>query len=169
MGRRTLASGGTAIIAAAGTGHTGRSILLGLPVIPSVAKHVLPVLAFSYDAMNMEMSLAGKLMRKPADGVGKTIDTQGTKPLISSGTTMIPIRAIVESMGGSVDWNAATRRLDIHLGSPAVTMWAGKTTGTAPAIMGGRALIPLHFVVENLGCLVGWDQTTRSVTVVYGG
>ena len=92
---------------------------------------------------------------------------------------MVPIRAIVESLGGSVGWDAATRRLDIQLGSHTLTTWVGKTIATvngssktmsaAPAIIGGRTMIPLRFVAENLGCLVGWDQPTRGVTVVYGG
>jgi hypothetical protein len=117
--------------------------------------------------------------RMTVDGVVKAIDAQETKPLISNGTTMVPIRAIVESLGGSVGWDAAARRLDIRLGSRTVTTWVGKTTATvggssrtmstAPAIIGGRTMIPLRFVAENLGCLVGWDQSTRRVTVIYGG
>jgi hypothetical protein len=92
---------------------------------------------------------------------------------------MVPIRAIVESLGGNVGWDAAARRLDIRLGSRTVTTWVSKTIATvngssktmsaAPAIMGGRTMIPLRFVAENLGCLVGWNQSTRSVTLVYGG
>jgi hypothetical protein len=78
-----------------------------------------------------------------------------------------------------VGWDAAARRLDIRLGSRTVTTWVSKTIATvngssktmsaAPAIMGGRTMIPLRFVAENLGCLVGWNQSTRSVTLVYGG
>jgi hypothetical protein len=117
--------------------------------------------------------------RMTVDGVVTVIDAQGTKPLIRNGTTMVPIRAIVESLGGSVGWDAPTRRLDIRLGSRTVTMWVGKTTATvggrsttmstAPAIIGGRTMIPLRFAAENLGCLVGWDQPTKGVTLVYGG
>jgi hypothetical protein len=117
--------------------------------------------------------------RMTVDGVVRAIDAQGTKPLISNGTTMVPIRAVVESLGGSVGWDAVARRLDMQLGSRAVITWVGKTTATvnsssktmstAPAIIGGRTMIPLRFVAENLGCLVGWDQPTRGVTVLYGG
>jgi hypothetical protein len=117
--------------------------------------------------------------RMTVGGVIKPIDAQGTRPLISNGTTMVPIRAIVESLGGSVGWDAADRRLDIRLGSRTVTTWVSKTTATvngssttmsvAPAIIGGHTMIPLRFVAENLGCLVGWDQGTRSATVAYGG
>ncbi|HEX7608995.1 MAG TPA: copper amine oxidase N-terminal domain-containing protein [Candidatus Cryosericum sp.] len=249
---------GTATIAVVGKSRPGFSMLLNLPVIPSVAVHVLPAMTFSYDGTSRSLGLAGKLIRKPigavkgyvtdtetrgsvsfavgkddrfsttirlgtglntlhsyvrylllmrytlpdftitvgpvprtiisllvgsprmtVGGTVKAIDVQGTKPLISNGTTMVPIRAIVESLGGSVGWNAAARRLDIRLGSRLVTMWVGKTTATvngssktmttAPTITGGRTMIPLRFVAENLGCLVGWDQPTKGVTVVYGG
>ena len=233
-------------------------MLLSLPAIPSVARHVLPVMTFSYDGTSRTLGLAGKLTHKPAGavkgyvtdaetrrsisfavgkdyrlsttlrlgtglntlhssvrylllmrytlpdftvtvgpvprtiislqvgsprmmvgGVAKAIDAQGTKPLISNGTTMVPIRAIVESLGGSVGWNAPARRCDIRLGSRTVTTWvsktiatvngSSKTMSTAPAIIGGRTMIPLRFVAENLDCLVGWDQGTRSATVVNGG
>jgi hypothetical protein len=117
--------------------------------------------------------------RMTVGGTIKAIDAQGTKPLISNGTTMVPIRAIVESLGGSVGWDAGARRLDIRLGSRSVIVWLGKMTATVngisktmstvPAIIDGRTMIPLRFVAENLGCLVGWDQTTKMVTVVYGG
>src|SRR5664280_2793555 len=249
---------GTATIVVVGISRPGFSMLLNLPAISSVARHVLPVMTFSYDGTSRILGLAGKLTHKPAGavkgyvtdtetrgsisfavgkdyrlsttlrlgtglntlhsyvrylllmrytlpnftitvgpvprtiislqvgssrmtvgGVVKAIDTQGTKPLITNGTTMVPIRAIVESLGGSVGWDAAARGLDIRLGSRTVTTWVGKTTATvggtsktmsaAPAIIGGRTMIPLRFVAENLGYLVGWDQGTRSVTVVYGG
>jgi hypothetical protein len=117
--------------------------------------------------------------RVTVNGEARTIDAQGTKPVVSNGTTMVPIRAIIESLGGTVSWDDASRRLDIRLGSRTVTMWVGKTVATingsnktmsvAPAVLGGRTMIPLRFVAENLGCLVGWSQSTKGITVVYGG
>jgi hypothetical protein len=46
---------------------------------------------------------------------------------------------------------------------------SSKTMRTAPVIIGRRTMIPLRFAAENLGCLVGWDQPTKGVTIVYGG
>jgi hypothetical protein len=254
----SLPVAGTATIAVVGKGRPGFSLLLNLPVIPSVAGHVLPVMTFSYDGTSRILGLAGKVIRRPAgavkgyvtdaetrgstsfavgkddrfsttirlgtglntlrssvrylllmrytlpdftvtvgpvprtiisltvgsphitvNGTVKAIDAQGTKPLINKGTTMVPIRAIVESLGGSVGWDTTDRRLDIRLGSRTVTIWVGKTSAmvngnsttmsTAPAIIGGRTMIPLRFAAENLGCLVGWDQASKGVTVVHGG
>jgi len=195
----------TATIAVVGTNRAGFSMLLNLPAIPSVAKHVLPTMTFSYDGTSRILGLAGKLTHKPAGavkgyvtdaetrgsisfavgkdcrfagmlrlgagintlhsyvrylllmrytlpdftvtvgpvprtiislqvgssrmtvgGVIKPIDAQGTRPLIRNGTTMVPIRAIVESLGGSVGWDTATRRLDIRLGSRTVDRRTGR-------------------------------------------
>jgi len=46
---------------------------------------------------------------------------------------------------------------------------SNRTMSAAPGIIGGRTMIPLRFVAENLDCLVGWDQLANGVTVVYGG
>lgn len=206
---------GTATIAVVGTSRPGFSMLLRLPAMPSAAKHVLPVMTFSYDGTSGTLGLAGKLIRKPAgavkgyatdtetlrstsfvvgkdyrfsttirlgmglntlhcsvrylllmrytlpdftvtvgpvpqtiitlqvgssrmtvNGTIKAIDVQGTKPLIINGTTMVPLRAIVESLGGSVGWDAAIRRLDIQVGSHVVTIWIGKTTATVDRTTG---------------------------------
>ena len=46
------------------------------------------------------------------DGVNQEIDPgRGTQPLIISGRTMVPIRAVVEAMGGTVTGKRARRRL----------------------------------------------------------
>lgn len=74
--------------------------------------------------------------RMTVNGTIKAIDVQGTKPLIINGTTMVPLRAIVESLGGSVGWDAAIRRLDIQVGSYVVTIWIGKTTATVDRTTG---------------------------------
>ncbi len=38
-----------------------------------------------------------------------------------------------------------------------------------PIIMNGRTMLPLRFVAENLGCKVGWDPNTRTITITYEG
>jgi hypothetical protein len=145
-----------------------------------VMRYTLPAFTITVGPVPRTIiSLQVSSPRMTVNGVANTIDAQGTKPLISSGTTLVPIRAVIESLGGSVGWDASGRRIDISLGTRTVVMWVGKTTAMvsgssktmsmAPAVIGGRTMIPLRFVAENLGCLVGWDQPTKSVTVVYGG
>jgi len=38
-----------------------------------------------------------------------------------------------------------------------------------PIIINDRTMLPLRFVAESLGCDVGWDPDTRTITITYGG
>ena len=45
------------------------------------------------------------------NGTEKEIDNEGTTPLIQNGRTLLPVRAIIEEIGGSVAWNGEKKRL----------------------------------------------------------
>jgi len=49
-------------------------------------------------------------------------------PVIKNDRTLLPIRAVVEAMGGQVNWNAEERRVDIEYRGKTVTLWIGKNT-----------------------------------------
>lgn len=96
-------------------------------------------------------------------------------PTIISGRTLVPVRKIVESMGGDVAWNAKNKNVTINRDNTTVVLVinsknarVGSTTKTldVPAkLINGRTLIPLRFVSENFGADVKWDQLTRTVSI----
>ncbi|HZL82319.1 MAG TPA: copper amine oxidase N-terminal domain-containing protein [Candidatus Deferrimicrobium sp.] len=98
---------------------------------------------------------------------------------MASGRTMVPIRAIVEALGGSVTWKAASRNIMIQLGTTSIVLRIGAMSATVdgvakpltvPAtILGGRTMVPVRFVAENLGCTVGWNALARTVTITRQG
>lgn len=101
------------------------------------------------------------------NGVYEEIDPgRGTIPVIVDNRTLIPIRAIVEKLGGKVSWNGAEEKISIQLDGTVIELWVGKntaringvekTTDIAPILMGDRAMLPLRFVSENLGYQVNW-------------
>ncbi|GAB4261247.1 rhodanese-like domain-containing protein [Thermincola ferriacetica] len=102
---------------------------------------------------------------------------RGTKPVIVKGRTLVPIRAIVEVMGGTVDWAAAEQKVTVRLLDKTVELWIGKTTTTvngankntdvAPQIINGRTMLPARFIAENLGATVGWDPATQSIPITF--
>ncbi len=113
------------------------------------------------------------------NGETKEIDPgQGTVPVIVNGRTFVPIRAIVENMGGTVSWDDATQKVTIDYNNKNIVLQIGSTTATvngvektldvAPYISDtGRTMLPLRFVTENLDCQVKWDWTTQTVTINY--
>ncbi|OGO84573.1 MAG: hypothetical protein A2Y22_03060 [Clostridiales bacterium GWD2_32_59] len=111
-------------------------------------------------------------------GVQKEIDPgKGTCPLISNNRTLVPIRAIVEELGGSVAWNNADQKISVLLGTKAIELWIGnkttnvngieKMTDVAPQIINERTMVPLRYVIDNLGFNVSWDEVSKKVTITH--
>ncbi len=109
-------------------------------------------------------------------GLGLEIDPgYGTAPELMDGVTMLPVRALVEQMGGLVEWDPAEQNIYIEVGEQIVEMWVGRNTAlvngetvpleTPPVIVGVRTLVPLRFVGEMLGATVDWEESTQTVTL----
>jgi hypothetical protein len=100
-------------------------------------------------------------------------------PVIRSGRTLVPVRSIVQALGGDIVWDAATRIVTITLGGKVIDLTIGSPTASVdgsptpididptvvPLILNDRTMIPLRFVSEQLGALVGWDAKTRTITI----
>ncbi|MGB9832246.1 MAG: stalk domain-containing protein [Caldisericum exile] len=113
------------------------------------------------------------------NGVPGTLDSP---PVIKNSRTLVPIRAIVEAIGGSISWDGATRKVTIELGTTTIELWIGKPQAKVngvtkwiddtnhkvmPEIINGRTMLPLRFVAESLGAKVEWDGTTKTITITY--
>ncbi|MGC8789746.1 MAG: stalk domain-containing protein [Caldisericum sp.] len=113
------------------------------------------------------------------NGVQNTLDSP---PVIKNSRTLLPIRTIIEALGGHVDWDATERKATVNLGSNTIELWIGKSTAkvngantpidatnskVVPEIINSRTMLPLRFVTENLGCDVQWDGTTQTITITY--
>ncbi len=112
------------------------------------------------------------------NGVREEIDPgRGTTPLILNSRTMVPIRAIVEAMGGTVGWNDSTRKITLNHKNQAVVMTlneksitvngSSKSIDVAPTVINARTMVPIRFAAENLGCDVDWINSTRQIVIVF--
>lgn len=98
-----------------------------------------------------------------------------TAPVIQNGRTLLPLRAVVEGLGGSVAWEEETRTAVFAKGDKVIFMTIGSNTAfvntteftmdVEPVIIGGRTMLPIRFVAENLGFQVEWDEITQKITV----
>jgi photosystem II stability/assembly factor-like uncharacterized protein len=103
-------------------------------------------------------------------------------PVIKNARTLVPIRAIIEALGGTVGWDGTARKATVTLGSTTIELWIGKNAArvkgvstpvdatnakVVPEIINGRTMLPLRFVSENLGCSVVWTAATRTITITY--
>ena len=96
-------------------------------------------------------------------------------PVIVDGRTLVPMRAIFESLGAKVGWiehsktvtgtrNGKTVKL--RIGDNLAYISGDETILDVPAtIIGGRTMVPVRFVSEMLGESVGWDTETKTVII----
>lgn len=97
------------------------------------------------------------------------------QPIIKNDRTLVPLRAIFEAMGATVDWNDATKTVTSTLDSITVSLTIGSNilykNGTAVALdvpaqlINGYTMVPARAVAEAFGADVRWDGDTRTVHI----
>lgn len=99
-----------------------------------------------------------------------------TSPVISNGTTFVPLRDISENLGCTVSWDSSTATAKIKDKKSKKTIIIeknsytvnGKKNSLNPATINknGVTLVPLRLVSEALDCTVDWDPYDSSVSIV---
>ena len=139
----------------------------------------------SYNEENKERSekyvltIGNNVIKSETDGVAseKTLDVA---PYIVDGTTLIPLRGLVEEMGAGISWDGETKTITLSTKNAAIKLQIlnkrvyveDKKLGSImytlksfPVIKDSRTFIPVRFVSEQLGYNVAWDGATQSVTI----
>lgn len=98
-------------------------------------------------------------------------------PILFEGTTMLPIRQVVEALGGMVSWEASEKKISLFYESHSVVMHLGESgafvdgrftlLSVPPMISNDRTLVPLRFATEALGCDVKWLPDSREIVITY--
>lgn len=94
-------------------------------------------------------------------------------PVVVDGRTLVPLRAIFEALGATVEWNGTTQTVTSTKDGTIISMTIGKTEmykngekialDIAPQIVGGRTLVPVRAVAEGFGVSVDWNGETNTV------
>lgn len=95
-------------------------------------------------------------------------------PYIENDMTLIPIRAIAEGLGCTVEWDGDTRTVAID-GRNEIILTIDSDTAyvngeavslDVPArIENDRTFVPLRFISENMGASVDWDAGSGTVSI----
>lgn len=98
-------------------------------------------------------------------------------PTATDGRVLVPLRAIFESLGATIDWNGETqtitakkgeRKVILKLGSNVMTVDGVEKTLDVPAqSVDGRTLVPVRAISEAFGCDVQWNGGNNSVIINY--
>ncbi|MDR1135881.1 MAG: N-acetylmuramoyl-L-alanine amidase [Clostridiales Family XIII bacterium] len=98
-------------------------------------------------------------------------------PVIINDRTLVPARAVFETLGGTVLWNDSVKPAQVSITYADTSVLLTIDSATAfvngratyldvPAqILDGRTLIPVRFVSESLNFSVNWDAAARTVNI----
>jgi hypothetical protein len=102
-------------------------------------------------------------------------------PILLQDRTLLPIRFVVEPLGGTIVWDQKEKKVTITRGTTTIELWIGsnmakvngiekmidpENANVKPIIVKpGRTMLPLRFISETLGCKVEWEQLTQKIIV----
>lgn len=130
--------------------------------------------AFLYDKSAEPVKNTVKLTidKKSLTVNGKAV-SMDQAPVIYKDNTLVPVRFVVEAMGGELAWSDAERKVTIIKDDHLVELWLNNpqliadgeaiTAEVPPLLMNERTMVPLRVISEKMGWKVTWDEKTRSV------
>lgn len=96
-------------------------------------------------------------------------------PQAINNRTMVPLRAIFEALGATVDWNGDTQTITSTKGNTTIKLAIDSLAmivnediillDTPPCAVNGRTLVPVRAISEAFGTTVDWDANTNSVLI----
>ena len=109
------------------------------------------------------------------NGKDMPIDEQGTVPVIVNDRTLLPIRAVVEQMGGTVDCNGDTKEVTLSYGDDEIKLTIDsadaylngekQTLDAAPTVINDRTMLPIRFIAESFKFNVEWNASEQTITI----
>ncbi|MDL2248856.1 copper amine oxidase N-terminal domain-containing protein, partial [Tyzzerella sp. OttesenSCG-928-J15] len=119
------------------------------------------------------------------DGIKVLVDGQAVvfdvAPSIIEGRTLVPLRAIAESLGAEVAWDGDLGKITLSTDEMVNTLYIDDvnavktdaegnetaiTLDVPPMIIDGRTMVPARYIAESMGAEVGWDGDTQTITIV---
>ena len=105
---------------------------------------------------------------------GKALQFDVQPQLINS-RTMVPLRAIFEALGATVNWNGDTQTVTSSKGNTSISLTINSSTmyvngspitlDSPACIVDGRTLVPVRAISEAYGVNVEWQQATQTVVL----
>ncbi|TBL71531.1 copper amine oxidase N-terminal domain-containing protein [Paenibacillus thalictri] len=130
--------------------------------------------SLAYKVLKEDFRITNKDIRLVMDNSGRN----AAAPYNKNGTVFVPARFVSEQLDADVDWDEATKQVKINdeLRGVKIIMTIGNQTASvngvfkklesAPELTNGLTFVPVRFIAEQLGGIVGWDQDTGTVVIV---
>ena len=101
------------------------------------------------------------------------------QPIMENDRALVPLRAISESMGYEVGWDAETETIFISNGEQNLMLTIGGKEmlvvsenpqiielDVAPKTVNDRTVVPIRAIAEGLKATVNWDDATQTIQII---
>lgn len=127
-----------------------------------ITSAITPPSAYAADKINVELN-------------GSPLQTD-QDPFVHESRTFVPLRAIFEALGASIQWDAATRTVTSTKGDVTIKLTIGNKIAyrndaaveldAAPMVRDERSFVPVRFIAESFNTPVEWDAATKTVRLL---
>ena len=100
---------------------------------------------------------------------------RNTVPVIQNERTLVPIRAIIEAMDGTVEWSEETQTATLTYNDDVIKLTIGSVTAylndtantldVTPVVVNDRTMLPIRFIAESFHFDVDWDEENSLITI----
>jgi N-acetylmuramoyl-L-alanine amidase len=123
---------------------------------------LLPTVAFATESVTITVD-------------GQAVDFDVQPYIDSQSRTIVPIRFIGEQLDYVFHWDGEAKEVTVNGNGASIKIWIGQKEAlvndkkvamdTVAVLNEGRAMVPLRFIVENMGADISYDQQTKIVNV----
>ena len=128
----------------------------------------MPAGKVSIDVEMADLEVVLQIANKDVE-VNDVVMKNDVAPFINESRTMVPIRVIIESLGGTAEWDEATRTVTLTIDGKVLKMTIDQVIAgfDAPAVIhDSRTFVPIRYVAEAVGANVDWIAETQHIVVV---
>ena len=107
---------------------------------------------------------------------GTEVKLGSSNPVVEKGTTLVPMRPLLEKLNVNMNWNKKTQTVTGTKNGLALSLTIGSTTATvnggkkklevAPKTINNVTYVPVRFIGETIGYKVEWNAAQRTITFV---
>lgn len=98
---------------------------------------------------------------------------------IHDGSTMVPVRGVLQSMGAQVQWVPETQEVTVEKDEFLIVLKVDvkqalvngneQALDVPPLLRDGSTYLPLRFIAQALGARVDWEPTTNTASITFEG
>lgn len=109
------------------------------------------------------------------EGVVTKFDPKNTDvvPIVVNDRTLLPVRAIIQGLGGTIQWDEKENKVIIDAKGRRIELWIGKNVAKVdgadrnldvdPMVINSRTMLPLRFIGDQLGYKTVYDSQTGEI------